>query len=103
METLFAIIGASLFVLAIATMIAIIRDVFPLLSPQDQTSLRDHWIGASIRTWRDRDRAISRAWNEHVRLFKRSRKRVVFSVLLVAGILCMMSYPIWIAFGFVRR
>ena len=103
METFFAVIGASLFVLAILTMIAIVRDVFPLLSLQDQTSLRDHWIGASIRTWRDRDRAIVHAWNEHVRSFSGSRKRVLFAVLLIAAFLFAMSYPIWIAFSFSTR
>lgn len=103
METLFAVIGASFLILAILTMFAIVRDVFPLLTPEDQASLREHWVGASIRIWRDRDRAIGRAWDEHVRSLGGSRKRTLFALLLIAGILFMMSYPIWIAFGLGTR
>jgi hypothetical protein len=103
METLFAVVGASLLVSAILTMIGIVRDVFPLLSPEDQISLRDHWFGASFRVWRSRDRAIGRAWNEHVRSFKRSRKRALFSLLLIAGILLIVSYSILIASGLATR
>jgi hypothetical protein len=67
METLFAAVSSSLFVLAILTFVTIVREVFPLLNPEDQTSLRNYGTGSGFRAWRSSDRAIGSAWNEHAR------------------------------------
>ena len=94
METLLAVVGPSLLILALTTMGAIVRDVFPMLSPDDQASIRGPWIGASIRVWRNRDRAISNAWSEHVRSFPKSSKRTLFALLLIASVLCLVGFPL---------
>jgi hypothetical protein len=99
METLFAAVGFSLFALAILTIVTIVREVFPLLNPDDQTSLRSYWTGSGLRAWRSRDRAIRNAWNDHARSFPKSRKRTLFASFLIATALSVMGYPLWLAFG----
>jgi hypothetical protein len=99
METLYAAISFSLFILSILTMVVIVRDVFPLLNPEDQASLRNYWTGAGFRAWRGRDRAIGNAWNEHASSFPKSRKRTLFAAFLIASALSVMGYPLWLAFG----
>jgi hypothetical protein len=99
METLFAAVSFSLFVLAILTFVTIVREVFPLLNPEDQTSLRNYGTGSYFRALSSRDRAIGNAWNEHARSFPKSRKRTLFASFLIATALSVMGYPLWLAFG----
>ena len=100
METLFYSISLALFVLAILTFVLVIRDAFPLLDSEDQTSLRKYWTGeAGFGTWRKRDRAIKRAWNEHARSFPKSRKRLLFAAFLIAAAISLIGYPLWLALG----
>lgn len=100
METLLLAMSVTLFLLANLTMVLLVRDVFAFLGPEDQSSLRNYWtVSGWISVWRKRDRAIRNAWNEHVKQFPKSRKRILFGVLLCAAILSMMSYPLWLAFG----
>jgi hypothetical protein len=99
MELLFAAISLSLFFVAVLTMVLIVRDALPLLKPEDQSSLRNDWIGSGFRAWRGRDRAIGRAWNEHARSFPKSRKRAIFSWVLILSALSVLSYPLWLALG----
>jgi len=99
MQALFDTIGLSLFTLAILTFVIIVRDVFSILNTQDQTSLRGSGTESGLRARRKYDRAIGDAWNEHVRSFPKSRKRVLFAVLLIAAALSVMGYPLWQALG----
>ena len=94
------LLSLVLFFLAVLSFILLIRDVFPFLDSEDQTLLSGFWIGTERFTvWRKRDRAIEHAWDEHVRRFPNSRKRLLFAVLLVALALSVMGYPLWKAFG----
>lgn len=100
MEALFDSISIALFVLAILTFVLVIRDAFPLLDSEDQTSLRNYWTGKSgFDTWRKRDGAIKRAWNEHARSFPKSRKRVLFAAFLIAAAISVIGYPLWLSLG----
>ena len=99
METLFVAVGLCFLFFAILTIVMVIRDVFPLLNQEDQAAFRDWtWMGTALRTWRRRDRAIGKAWDEHLRLFPKSRKRVLFAALLIAAVLSIIGYPLWFAF-----
>ena len=99
MEIFFNSISLALLALATLTFVLVVRDAFPLLDSEDQTSLRNYWTGASdFDTWRKRDRAIKRAWNEHIRNFPKSRKRQLFAALLIAAAISVLSYPLWHAF-----
>ena len=99
MDTLFAIIVAASVLGAVATMVIMVREVFPRLAPEDQAHLRGPWISTSFRLLRNRDRAIGNAWKEHVRSFPRSRKRLLFALCLIVALLSVMSYPLWLALG----
>ena len=100
METLFYSISIALFVVAILTFVSIIRDALPSLDSDDQTSLRDYWMGREgFDIWRKRDRAIKRAWSEHAKRFPTSRKRLLFAAFLIAAALSLMGYPLWLALG----
>jgi hypothetical protein len=100
MEGFFAAISISLAVLTVLAFVWIVRDVFLLLSSEDQASLRTYWEGgAGFRAWRKRDRAIREVWIEHARSFPRSRKRFLFAFLLIACFLSVMGYPLWLTFG----
>ena len=100
METLFNSISAALFVLAILTFVLVIREAFPFLDSEDQTSLRSYWTGRmGFDTWRKRDRAVKRTWSEHAIRFPTSRKRLLFAAFLIAAALSLMGYPLWLALG----
>jgi len=99
METFFAALSISLFVLANLTFVTIVREVFPSLNPEDQNALRNYGTGRGFRAWRSSDRAIRNAWNEHARSFPKSRKRTLFASFLIATALSVMGYPLWLAFG----
>jgi hypothetical protein len=100
MDALFYSISLALFVLAILTFVLVIRETFPLLEPEDKTLLRNYWVGTvGFDTWRKRDRAIKRAWNEHGRSFPKSRKRLLFAAFLIAAAISVIGYPVWLALG----
>jgi len=99
-EVLFAALSITLLFLTVLTFVWIVRDVFLLLNSEDQTSLRSYGAGGGgFGIWRKRDRAIKQAWTEHTRSFPRSRKRVLFAFLLIASLLSVMGYPLWLTFG----
>lgn len=88
-----------LFVAVVLTMARITRDVLPHLNEEDQFYLRS-WRISSQGTLRARlsfGRGIRNAWNEHVRLFPKSRKRVLLACLLIAASLSITAYPLWLA------
>jgi hypothetical protein len=100
METLFNSIGLALFVLAILTFGLVVRDTFPFLTSEDQNLVRTYWSWPGpqgFRALRRRDGVIRHAWNEHVRRFPSSRKRLFFSAFLVAAALSVVGYPLWYA------
>jgi hypothetical protein len=99
-DALFYSISLALFVLAILTFVLVIREAFPLLDSEDKTSLRNYSVGTvGFDTWRKRDRAIKRAWNEHARSFPKSRKRLLFTAFLIAAAISVIGYPLWLALG----
>ena len=100
MDTVFYSMSIALFVLAILTFVLVIRETFPLLDSEDQTSLRGYGTGTEgFNMWRKRDRAIKRAWNEHAGRFPTSRKRFLFAAFLIAAAISLMGHPLWYAFG----
>ena len=101
MENAIIAITLVLFVLVVLAMVRLVQDVLPYLNEEDQFCLRlnKSWI-SSQGTLRERirfSRAIRNAWDQHVRLFPKSRKRVLFACLLIAAFLSMTVYPLWLA------
>jgi len=95
MESVVDAVSLSFLILSFLTMFMIIRDVLPLMSPEDQ-----YWLAPTgLRALRCRDRAIRNAWKEHVRLFPQSRKRALFASFLIASAISVMGYPLWVVFG----
>ncbi len=84
-------LGVSLFGLAIVTMVLIIRDALPLLSPEDQETFM---IYLAARGRRGSGQAIINAWKEHTRSFPQSKKRIMVMSFAAAGILTFLSYPL---------
>jgi hypothetical protein len=83
-----------LFGLAVVTMVLIVREVLPLLSPEDQSTFVIYGAGRG----RASNQAIFNAWNEHVRSFPDSKKRLMFISFVVAGFIAFLSYPLWHTF-----
>jgi hypothetical protein len=88
-------VGVSLFGLAGVTMVLLVREVLPLLSPEDQMTFV---IYGARRGRRGAGQAIINAWNEHIRAFPQSKKRLMVISFFVAGILAFFSYPLWRTF-----
>lgn len=93
METLFIIVSFALFAAVIVTMVRIVRDVFPHLDERDRVSFSGlvHFSTVNISS------ALTNAWKEHIRLFPKSRKRLIFAFLLIVAFLSVMGYPLWLA------
>jgi hypothetical protein len=91
METLFNIVSLALFAAAILTIVRIVRDVFQHLDEQDQAYFRT-WVWCN---WPKLP--VKNAWKEHIRLFPKSRKRLVFAFLVILASLSVMGYPLWLA------
>jgi hypothetical protein len=87
--------GVLLFGLAGVTMFLIVREVLPLLSPEDQITLA---IYGAPRGRRGSGQAIINAWNEHASSFPQSKKRLMVISFVVAGILTFLSYRLWHTF-----
>jgi hypothetical protein len=83
--------GVSLFGLAGVTMFLIVREVFPLLSPEDQIAIAIYEVPRGRRA---SGRAIINAWNEHASSFPESKKRLMVIAFAVAGIIAFFSYPV---------
>jgi hypothetical protein len=82
-----------LFIAAILTMVMIVREVWPSLSAEDQTRFRRWtWPSGYVRN----SAALNKAWSEHYRLFPASRKRVLFTCLLISACLSLLAYPLWL-------
>jgi len=100
MEVVFISVPIALGVAAFATMASIVRDIFPSLSEQERESLRD-WLRKGgyfrIKPSLRFSRALKKAWNEHIRLYPSSRKRLLFACLFVAVFLSIMAEPVWLA------
>jgi hypothetical protein len=81
-------LGVFLFGTAIVTMVLIVCEVLPLLSPEDQISFFLYGAG---RGRQNSSRAIFDAWNEHVRSFPQSKKRLMVISFAVAGGIAFLS------------
>ena len=88
-------LGVSLFGLAGLTVFLIVREALPLLSPEDQITFV---IYGARRGRAGSGQAIINAWNEHIRAFPQSKKRLVAISFVVAGTLVFLSYPLWRTF-----
>ena len=100
METLFCSLGLFLFVLAISSFVLVVRESLPFLDSEDQRALHTYWKSSEgVPEWRERDRAVKRAWSEHIKRFPKSRKRALFAALLVAAAVTVMFYPFWVLVG----
>jgi hypothetical protein len=89
-------VGVSLFGLAGVTMFLIVREALPLLTPDDQSTFV---IYGARRGGRGSGQAIINAWNEHIRAFPQSKKRLMVISFVVAGFLVFLSYPLWHTFA----
>jgi hypothetical protein len=96
MKDFLVYVGVSLFGLAGVTMLLILRDALPLLSPEDQSIFV---IYGARRGLPGSSQAIINAWNEHIRAFPQSKKRLMAISFVVAGILAFLSYPLWRTFA----
>lgn len=94
MEILFNAVSLALLAGAIATFIAIVRQVFELLDEVDRASFRAWFRFSSVTSI---NRAIVNAWRQHLQSFPKSRKRILFASLLVAAAVSLMGYPFWLA------
>jgi len=99
MEAYYGAVSLPLFCAGIITFVLTVRDVFPFLDAGDQKALRGDSSPGDARSWRRTDCALRNAWNEHARLFPKSRKRVLFAVFLIGAALSLLGYPLWQAFG----
>jgi hypothetical protein len=88
-------LGVFLFGLAIVTMVLLVREVLPLLSPEDQITFV---IDGARRGRQGSGQAIINAWNGHIQAFPQSKKRVMVASFFFAGILAWLSYPLWHTF-----
>jgi hypothetical protein len=95
MRDLLGYLGVSLFGLAGVTTFLIVRDVLPLLSPEDQTTFL---IYGARRGRQGSGQAIINAWSRHVQAFPQSKKRLMVVSFVVAGSIAFLSYPLWHAF-----
>jgi hypothetical protein len=93
MEGRFNLISLSLFLLALATLILIFRDAFPLLNLDDQATFR-RWMGRKLGP---RTRAIDDIWKQHARSFPKSRKRVLFVIFLIGAVVSVVAYQLWLS------
>lgn len=107
MEDVFKICTLVFVISIVASMVEIFRDVLPHLNEDDQGFLRG-WFTSDGRRLGMRetlsrhvrfDRLIGRVWNQHVRLFPNSRKRIIFACLFVGSLLSVFAYPLWLAVG----
>jgi hypothetical protein len=86
----------ALAVAVFATMASIVRDVLPSLNEEEQVYFRS-WP-SSWGTTRF-DRALRKVWDKHIRLFPKSRKRMLLGCLFLATLLSVVAYPLWMSFG----
>jgi hypothetical protein len=84
-------LSLPLFVAAFLTMIMILREVLPSLSPEDRARFTG-WSSGHARI--NTHGVLNKAWREHSRLFPASRKRVVFACLLIGACLSLLAYPL---------
>ncbi len=96
MEVLFNAVSLALIAAAITTFVRIVRDVFEHLDKKDRASLSE-W--ARLSSVVNINRALDNAWREHLRLFPRSRKRLLFVALLLTACVSLLGYPLWVALG----
>lgn len=97
MDHLLAALSLALLAAAAVDFVAIVRDVSPYLTASDRASLQ-RTGGLSLRQLRSRDRILGKAWNAHVELFPKNRKRILFAALLIAAALSVIVYPMVEAF-----
>ena len=97
MESIFIAVPIALGAAAVATFIAIVRDVSQHLSAEDPHALKHHFDNSTLRQLRAGDKAIGDAWKTHIKLFPQSRKRLLFGALAISAAFSVMCYPLWLA------
>ena len=96
MESVFIAVPIALVAAAVATFIAIVRDVSQHLSAEDRYALKHHFDNATMRQLRAEDKAIGEAWKTHIKLFPQSRKWLLFGALIISAAFSAMCYPLWL-------
>ena len=106
MEDVFTIATLVLALSIVVSMVGIFRDVLPHLNEDDQLFLRGLFTFHGRLGMRETlsrhvrfNRLLGRAWNQHVQLFPKSRKRIIFASLFVGSFLSVFAYPLWLALG----
>jgi hypothetical protein len=97
MENVFIIMTVALLAAAVATFVAIAREVSSYLSVEHRYALSHVLEASSFRQLRAGDGAVGQAWKSHVEFFPQSRKRLLFGVLVTLAALSVFFYPVWIA------
>ncbi len=89
-------ITTGLLVAVIALMTKIVKEVLPVLSEEDQESLRGFSGNGRLHGV---NRALRNAWDIHVAKYPQSHKRAAAIFLFVVSVLSVMLLPIWMALG----
>jgi hypothetical protein len=107
MEDAFMIFTLVLIFSMILSMVGIFHDVLPHLNENDRVFLHG-WSSSPVRRLGIReslsrqmrfDRLLGKVWEQHARLFPRSRKRTIFACLSMGSALSIFAYPLWLALG----
>ncbi len=91
---MFAALTFALFVAAVSTYVAIIRDALPQLPVEERNALRT-WPSTPLHQLRVTDRAIGHAWKVHASMYPKSHKRLLLAVLLITAALSLFGFPLW--------
>ena len=91
---MFLVLTLALFLAAVSTYIALVRDVLPQLPVEERNALGT-WPTTPLHQLRVTDRAIRNAWNVHASMYPKSHKRLLFGSLLIAAALSLFGFPVW--------
>jgi len=95
-ERVFGALSLTLFAAAVATYAMIVRDALPYFSPKERAAF-GHGESRWLLQLRARDHAIRGAWKLHTATFPKSRKRLLFAILLTAAALSLLGYALWLS------
>lgn len=86
-------IAVILFVACAFTLASVVKEIHPRLDEEDRDTLRG-W-GLTGSTYRFGP-TVRKAWDLHVRLFPKSRKRVIFACIVIGMVLSAIGYALLI-------
>lgn len=96
-DALAAIYGLMFLVALILTMASIVKDVSPKLTEEERLYLRSLISSQPFSLWRAWrfNGTISRAWDLHVQIFPKSRKRILIGCILVSIPVSIVAYELF--------